>query len=55
MSKQEGEVRDVPFLRNDIKEQPPTTGRAVDQADAPGKADSEGTEDADPQSPTRER
>ncbi len=41
MSKREGEVREVPFLGNDMKDQPPTTGKPSNQADAPGKADSE--------------
>ena len=42
MSKQEGEVRDVPFMGNDIKkDEPSTTGKRIDRADAPGKADSE--------------
>jgi hypothetical protein len=47
MSKREGEVREVPFLGNDMKDQPPTTGRPSNQADAPGKADSECTQPAD--------
>ena len=47
MSKREGEVRDVPFLGNDIKgDEPPTTGRPTDGADAPGKADSELADEA---------
>ena len=51
MSRQEGEVRDVPFLRNDIKmDEPSTTGKPVDQSDAPGKADSELTGE-DPEDP----
>jgi hypothetical protein len=37
----EGEVRDVPFLKNDMKESVPTTGWPVDTPDAHGKADSE--------------
>jgi hypothetical protein len=41
MANREGEVREVPFLQNDMKDQVPTTGRQLDQADAPGKADSE--------------
>lgn len=47
MSKREGEVREVPFLGNDMKDQPPTTGRPSNQTDAPGKADSECTQLAD--------
>jgi len=46
MSKREGEVREIPFLKNDMKDQAPTTGRRADQTDAPGKADSEFTEEA---------
>jgi hypothetical protein len=41
MSRNEGEVREIPFRRNDMKDQPTTTGRSLDHADAPGKADSE--------------
>ena len=42
MPKRDGEVRDVPFLGNDLKgQQQPTTGKPIDTSDAPGKADSE--------------
>ena len=34
-------MRDVPFMHNDMNDAPPTTGRSLDAADAPGKADSE--------------
>jgi hypothetical protein len=51
LSKREGEVREVPFLGNDMKDQAPTTGRPLDQADAPGKADSEWTEEKEPKKP----
>jgi hypothetical protein len=44
MSKREGEVREIPFLKNDMKDQAPTTGKSLDKTDAPGKADSEFTE-----------
>ena len=37
----EGEVRDIPFLRNDMKESAPTMDKPLDAPDAPGKADSE--------------
>jgi hypothetical protein len=37
----EGEVRDLPFLKNDMKDSMPTTGWPVDTPDAHGKADSE--------------
>lgn len=40
-SKREGEVREVPFLKNDMKDQPPATGKCLDHADSPGKADAE--------------
>jgi len=48
MSKREGEVREVPFLQNDMKNQPPTTGKPLEPADAPGKADSEWIEENEP-------
>jgi hypothetical protein len=41
MSHQDGEVREVPFLKNDMKSHPPTTGKPLDCADSPGKADAE--------------
>ena len=53
MSKGQGEVREVPFLKNDMKDQAPTTGRPIDKADAPGKADSEWTEVKAPPQPER--
>jgi hypothetical protein len=34
-----------------MKDQTPTTGRPLDQADAPGKADSEWTEEKEPEKP----
>ena len=37
----EGEVQDIPLLRNDMKDEAPTMDRQLDAADAPGKADSE--------------
>jgi hypothetical protein len=39
--REEGEVRDIPFLRNDMKESATTMDRPLDAPDAPGKADSE--------------
>jgi hypothetical protein len=36
-----GEIRDVPFLKNDMKDQPTTMGKPLDPADGPGKADAE--------------
>jgi len=42
----EGEVRDLPFLGNDMKDHVFTMDKHLDAADAPGKADSEiGEED----------
>jgi hypothetical protein len=38
MSRQEGEV---PFLKNDMKNQPPATGKRLDCSDSPGQADAE--------------
>lgn len=52
MPKHEGEVREVPFLGNDMKDQGPTTGKPSDQADAPGRADSECTEPIEPAKPS---
>lgn len=40
-SKHEGEVRELPFLKNDMKSHLPTTGKPLDRADSPGKADAE--------------
>ena len=51
MSSREGEVREIPFLGNDMKDHAATTGKPLDQADAPGKADSELTEENDPEKP----
>ena len=39
------ELRDVPFLGNDMTESLATTGRNLDTADAPGRADTELGED----------
>ena len=39
--KDEGEIRDIPFMRNDMKEHAATMDKQLDAADAPGKADSE--------------
>lgn len=47
MSKREGEVREIPFLGNDMKDAAATTGRPLNHADAPGRADSELSEGAD--------
>ena len=41
MKHQDGETEDVPFFKNDMKDAPTTTGRALDPADGPGKADGE--------------
>jgi len=41
VSKREGEVREVPFLKNDMKDQLPATGKCLDRTDSPGIADAE--------------
>jgi hypothetical protein len=41
LQRQTSETRDMPFLKNDMNDGPPTTGKPLDAADAPGKADSE--------------
>ncbi len=51
MSKRAGEVREVPFLKNDMKDQLPTTGKPSNHIDAPGKADSECTQPTDSDKP----
>jgi hypothetical protein len=35
------EMRDVPFLANDMMDPNPTMGKPLDTADEPGKADGE--------------
>ena len=52
MLTREGEVREIPFLGNDMKDHAATTGKPLDQADAPGKADSELTEENGPEKPS---
>ena len=37
----EGEIEDIPFLKNDLKEHGTTMGKPLDTADGPGKADAE--------------
>jgi hypothetical protein len=44
----EGEVRDIPFIGNDMKDDLPTMDKPLDVADAPGRADSEMIEDVNP-------
>ena len=40
------EENDIPFVKNDLRDQPGTMGKPLDTVDAPGKADSEiGEED----------
>jgi hypothetical protein len=41
MPNKAGEVRELPFLKNDMQEDVSTTGRPLDKADEPGKADAE--------------
>ena len=38
---EEGEVQDIPFVRNDMKDEAPTMDKPLDTTDAPGRADSE--------------
>jgi len=38
---EEGEVHDLPFMRNDMKDHTPTMDKPLDASDAPGRADSE--------------
>ena len=38
---EEGEVQDLPFIRNDMKEHTPTMDKPFDAIDAPSRADSE--------------
>jgi hypothetical protein len=38
---EEGEVQDIPFVRNDMKDEAPTMDKPLDATDAPGRADSE--------------
>jgi hypothetical protein len=47
MSKREGEVREIPFVKNEMKNQAPTTGKPADKKDAPGKADLEFADESD--------
>jgi len=49
LHKKEGEVRDLPFMGNDMKEHAVTMDKPLDAADAPGKADSEIVEAAVPE------
>jgi len=39
--REEGEVQDLPFVRNDMKDHTPTMDKPLDASDAPGRADSE--------------
>jgi hypothetical protein len=50
--RQTSETRDVPFLKNDMNDAPPTTGKPLDASDAPGKADSEMLNDDDASPPS---
>ena len=49
----DGEVMDVPFLKNDMKNSLPTTERPLDTADGPGRADTELGEDGSSELPWR--
>jgi hypothetical protein len=44
---QDGEIRDIPFARNDMKDEAATMGKPLDTADGPGKADAELFHDED--------
>lgn len=35
------EENDIPFVKNELRDQPGTMGKPLDTVDAPGKADSE--------------
>ena len=48
MPNRAGEVREVPFLKNDMQDDLPTTGKPLNQADEPGKADAELAEETVP-------
>ncbi len=39
------DTEDVPFMRNDMKNQPATMEKPLDTADGPGKADAELAQD----------
>lgn len=45
LNKKEGEVRDIPFVGNDMKDHAATMDKPLDAADAPSKADSEFVDD----------
>jgi hypothetical protein len=47
------ETRDVPFMKNDMNDSPPTTGKPLETSDAPGKADSEMLNDDEGAPPSR--
>ena len=38
MSKREGEVREIPFVKNEMKNQAPKTGKPADKKGRPGKS-----------------
>ena len=44
---EEGEVQDLPLMRNDMKDHTPTMDKPLDAADAPGRADSEMVTDSE--------
>jgi len=46
---QASEVRDIPFLKNDMAEPQATMGKNLETADAPGRADTELGEDELPE------
>ena len=40
-----GEIEDLPFVKNDMKEDLPTMDKPLNSVDAPGRADSEMVEE----------
>lgn len=46
------ETRDVPFMKNDMNDSSPTTGKPLDASDAPGKSDSEMSNDDEAEPPS---
>jgi len=52
LSSNAGEVRDIPFFKNDMNGSTATMGKPLDTADGPGKADAElGVEEPPPPGP----
>jgi hypothetical protein len=47
------EENDLPFAKNELRDQPGSMGKPLDTADAPGRADSEFADEALEQVPAR--